>query len=97
PGDALCPYTTLFRSLALAHGQRGRELDDRVSTVVGAAVQTALVHLRRHEVLENPLGLLLGERLLGVLVLDELDSVEEALTADVTDRKSTRLNSSHVS
>jgi hypothetical protein len=70
---------------ALAHRQRRRELDDRVSAIIGTAVQAAFVHLRGHEVLEDPLGLLLGERLLGVLVLDEFDSVEETLTTDVTD------------
>src|SRR5699024_9497624 len=53
---------------ALAHRQRRRELDDRVSAIIAPAVQAAFVHLRGHEVLEDPLGLLLGERLLGVLV-----------------------------
>src|SRR5699024_4737852 len=70
---------------ALAHRQRRRELDDRVTAIIGTAVQAAFVHLRRHEVLEDPLGLLLGERLLGVLVLDEFDSVVESLTTYVTD------------
>src|SRR5699024_3698940 len=50
---------------ALAHRQRRRELDDRVSAIIGTAVQAAFVPLRGHEVLEDPLGLLLGERLLG--------------------------------
>src|SRR5699024_11967814 len=42
---------------ALAHRQRRRELDDRVTAIIGTAVQAALVHRRRHGFLEDLLRL----------------------------------------
>src|SRR5690606_15542056 len=58
--------------------QRRRELDDRVAAVVGAAVETGLEQGRGEEAAQQPLGLVGVERLLGGLVLDQLDAPEVA-------------------
>ena len=65
--------------------QRRRELDDRVAAVVGAAVQPGLEQRLGQEPAQQPLALLVVERLLGGLVLDQLDAEEEALAAHVAD------------
>lgn len=69
----------------LVGDQRRGELDDRVATVVGAAVETVVVQRLGEEAVQDALGLLVVEGLLGGLVLDELDAVEEAVAADVAD------------
>src|SRR3569833_415484 len=71
--------------LGLADDQRRGELDDRVAAVVGAAVEARLEQRRRQEAAQQPLGLLGVEGLLGRLVLDQLDPVEEPVAADVAD------------
>ena len=69
----------------LVGDQRRRQLDDRVAAVVGTAVQAVLEQRLGEEAVEDALGLLVGEGLLGGLVLDQLDAVEEAVAADVAD------------
>src|SRR5256885_8504669 len=76
PRSTLFPYTTLFRSGALAHlAQRGRG---------GEAVRTALLDLSRHLLLQA-----------GHPDHEELVQVGPA-DGEELDRKSTRLNSSHL-
>src|SRR4051794_25580283 len=65
--------------------QRGRELDDRVAAVVRATVEALGEQLLGDETEQDPLALLGAERLLGGLVLDELDPVEVPVAADVAD------------
>ena len=65
--------------------QRRRELDHRVAAVVGAAVEARLEQRLRQEAAQQPLRLVLVERLLGGLVLDQLDAEEVAVAADVAD------------
>src|SRR6185312_17375683 len=72
-----------FVELGLADGQRRRELDDGVAAVVGAAVQAVGKELLRQEVLQDPLRLIRGKRLLGGLVLDQLNAVEVPGAADI--------------
>src|SRR5688500_10605243 len=67
----------------LGADERGSELDDRVASVVGTAVEALGVQLLGDEAEEQALALLRGERLLGLLVLDQLDAVEVAVAADV--------------
>src|SRR6185312_16006318 len=55
-----------------------RELDDGVAAVVRTADQPVLEELARHEPAEQLLALLVGEALLGLLVLDELERLEVA-------------------
>src|SRR5436190_10896049 len=69
----------------LGAGQRRGELDDRVAAVVGPADQAGLEQRVRQVAAQQPLGLLVGERLPGGLVPDQLDPVEVAVTADVAD------------
>src|SRR6185312_6420535 len=69
--------------LRLPRHQWRRQLDDRIAAVVGAADQPALVQARRQEAAQQPVALLLGEGLLGLLVLHELERVEEAGAAQV--------------
>src|SRR5262245_13431311 len=71
--------------LVAVRDERRRELDDGVAAVVGAADQAVLEELARHEAAEELLALLVGEALLGVLVLDELERVEVARAANVAD------------
>ena len=71
--------------LLLPADQRGSQLHDWVAAVVGAAVQPGLPQRGGQEAAQQPLGLLVVEGLLGGLVLDQLDAVEEALAADVAD------------
>ena len=71
--------------LRLLGDERRRDLDDRVAAVVGTADEARLEEARREEVAEQGLALLLGERLARLLVLDELERVEEACPAQVTD------------
>src|SRR5437764_1461265 len=69
----------------LVGDERRGELDDRIATVVGAAVEAVVVEGLGEEAVEDALGLLLVEGLLGGLVLHEFDAVEEAVAADVAD------------
>ena len=69
----------------LVADQRGSELDDRVATVVGAAVEARVVQRLGQEAAQQLLRLLVVEGLLGVLVLDQLDAEEVAVAADVAD------------
>src|SRR5256885_343989 len=71
--------------MLLAADQRRCELDDRVTPVVGPAVEPSLEQRTGEEAAQQPFGLLSVEGLAGPLVLDELDAVEEASPADVTD------------
>src|SRR5258705_5115026 len=71
--------------LLLTADQRRRQLHDWVATVVGAAVQAGLEDRRREEAAQQPLALLVVERLLGGLVLDEFDAVEVPIAADIAD------------
>src|SRR6476469_454826 len=71
--------------LRLPDDERRRELDDRVATVVGAAVDAGVEQGLGQVAAQQPLGLLVVERLARVLVLDELDAVEVPGTADVAD------------
>src|SRR5215210_9545901 len=68
--------------LAVRYERRG-ELDDWVAAVVRAADQPVLEELARHEAPEQLLALLVGEALLRLLVLDELERMEVAGAADV--------------
>src|SRR4051812_46609083 len=74
-----------LRELLRTGDERRRELHDGVAAVVGAADQPAAEELAREVVVEQVVALLLAELLLGRLVLDELDRVEVAHSAHVTD------------
>ncbi len=69
------------------HGQRRRELDDGVPAVVGAAVEAGVEERAGEEAAQQPLALRVVERLPRRLVLDELDAVEVAGAAHVTDER----------
>src|SRR5215470_5165844 len=69
--------------MLLAAGQRRGELDDRVAAVVGAADQSGVEQGRGEEAAQQPLGLVVAERLTGCLVLDQLNPVEVPVAADV--------------
>src|SRR5690348_14755762 len=71
--------------LLRAADQRRRQLDHRVTAVVSAADETGLIQSRRHEAAQQPLALLVCERLPGRLVAHELDAEEVAIAADLTD------------
>src|SRR3954451_18179515 len=73
--------------LLLTADQRRRQLHDWVAAVVGATVQAGLEDRGRQETAQQPLGFFVVERLLGGLVLDEFDAVEETLAADVADNR----------
>jgi hypothetical protein len=62
-----------------AAGQGRGKLDHRVAAVVGAADQAGVEQRVRQEAAQQPLRLGVAERLLGVLVLDQLDAVEVAV------------------
>lgn len=68
-------------------GERRRQLDDRVAAVVGATVDAGVEKRLGQEAAEQPLALVVVERLPGRLVLDQFDAVEEAGAADVTDER----------
>src|SRR5690606_42015339 len=90
PRAPLFPYTTLFRSLALAAVRDGHDARGPAATVVAAGVTRAedldeVVVLRAQVVLH---GLV---RAIGVA-----DDDRQPLFDHAIDRKSTRLNSSHV-
>src|SRR5262245_44638140 len=55
--------------------KRRRELHDRVAAVVRAADQAGVIQALREEAAKQELRLLLVERLLAVLVLDQLQRV----------------------
>src|SRR4051795_12360732 len=74
-----------LRELLAAGDQRRCQLHYRVTAVVGAADQPALVELAGEEAAQQPLGLLVVEALLGLLVFDQLDRVEVAGPAHVAD------------
>src|SRR5436190_11845553 len=65
--------------------ERRRELDDRVAAVVRAADQTRLVEPSGEEPAQQVLGLRVGEGLLGLLVLHELERHEVPGAAHVAD------------
>src|SRR5579863_3857906 len=67
----------------LATDERRRELDDRVTAVVGAAHQPGVEQRLGQEPAQQPLGLVVVERLPGDLVLDQLDAVEVAGPPDL--------------
>ncbi|CUR59731.1 hypothetical protein NOCA2670019 [metagenome] len=71
--------------MGLVADQRGRELDDGVASVVCPAVEAFVVERLGQEAAQQLLGLGVVEGLLGRLVLDELDAVEVAGSADVAD------------
>src|SRR5215470_15221586 len=71
--------------MLLAAGQRRGELDDRVAAVVGAADQAGVEQGRGEEAAQQPLRLVVAERLAGIFVLDQLDPVEVPVAADVAD------------
>ena len=56
--------------LLLARDERRRDLDHRVAAVVGAADETALEQRSREKAAQEPLALVLGERLARLFVLD---------------------------
>lgn len=62
-------------------------MDDRVAAVVGPAVQAGVEQGGGEEPVQDPFGFVVGERLLGCLVLDQFDAVEEALPAHVADHR----------
>src|SRR5271168_1591456 len=67
----------------LVADQRRRELDHRVAAIVGAAVDARLEQRSGQEAPQQPFALAVVERLLGGLVPDQLDAVEEAFAADI--------------
>src|SRR5487761_756938 len=67
----------------LGAGQRGRELDDGVAAVVGPADEPGVEQRVRQEPAQQPLGLVVVERLACGLVLHQLAPVEVPDTADV--------------
>src|SRR5215469_4676282 len=71
--------------MLLAAGQRRGELDDRVAAVVGAADQAGVEQGRGQEAAQQPLRLVVAERLARNFVLDQLDPVEVPVAADVAD------------
>src|SRR5450631_2540765 len=72
--------------LGLADDQRRGKLDHRVTAVVGPAVQAGLEQRLGQEPAQQTLALVVVEGLAGGLVLDQLDPVEVALTADIADQ-----------
>src|ERR1700756_5939915 len=70
--------------LGLTADQRRRQLDDGIASVIGATVQPGLEQGRRPPAQQRP-AFLVGEGLLGRLVLDQFDAVEIPLAADVAD------------
>src|ERR1039458_7221263 len=71
--------------MLLGARQRRRKLDDRVTAVIGAADQAGVEQGLREEAAQQPLGLIVVERLFGGLVLDHLDAVEVTVAAHVAD------------
>src|SRR5271155_5138323 len=69
----------------LAADERRGELDHRVAPVVGAAYQPGIEQRVGQESAQQPLRLVVVERLPGGLVLDQLDAVEVASAADLPD------------
>ena len=84
-GEHLAQHAADLLELLGVGDQRRRQLDHRVAAVVGAADQPVLVERAGEEAAQQPLGLLVVEGLLGVLVLDQLDRVEVAGAAHVAD------------
>src|SRR5690606_41650163 len=70
--------------VALLADQRWSELHHRVTTVVGPAVEAGVEERLGQEAAQEVLTLLVGECLLGRLVLDQLDAVEVAVAPHVT-------------
>src|SRR5699024_11683852 len=95
PCTALLPYTTLFRSAAkkadriAAEGLAAIKIDGNTAAIVEVNSETDFVA-------KNPEFQELVDAILDVVVKNDVKTVEEALACD-GDRKSTRLNSSHVS
>src|SRR6185295_6780953 len=65
--------------------QRRRQLNHRIAAIVGPADQAAAEELAGDEAAQQPLRLLVGEPLLGLLILDQLDRLEVAVAADIAD------------
>src|SRR5438874_10522423 len=72
-----------FLELLGSRDQRRRELNHRVPAVVGTAYQPSPVELTGEEAAQQRLGFLVRERLLGLLVFDQLDGLEVACSAHV--------------
>src|SRR6185312_4310451 len=70
--------------LGLSADQRWSQLNDGLGAVVDAAVQPGFEE-RRRDVGEQLFAFFAGEGLLGGLVLDQFDSIEVTLAADVAD------------
>src|SRR5947209_9471534 len=70
---------------ALRGDQRGRDLDDRVATVVRPADEPLLVQPWRQEAAQKRLALVIVERCPRLLVLHELERVEVPRSAQVAD------------
>src|ERR1700740_3046460 len=71
--------------MLLAAGQRRGELDDRGAAGVDPADQAGVEQGGGEEAAQQPLRLVVTERLAGGLVLDQLDPVEVPVAADVAD------------
>ena len=69
----------------LSADKRGSELYDGVAAVVRTAVDAGLPHTRGDDAAKYPFTVVAGERLLGRLVLDQLDGPEVAVSPDVAD------------
>ena len=81
-----------FVELLLLADERRGELHDGVAAVIGAAVETGVEQSVRKEAAQDALGLGVGERLAGRLVLHQLDAEEEAVAADVADDRDALLD-----
>src|SRR5439155_23344966 len=71
--------------LRLRRDQGRRDLDHRISAIVGAADQAAFEEPGREELTQEQLALVLGEGLARFPILHELERVEEPGPANVTD------------
>src|SRR5690606_41200881 len=91
PRSSLFPYTTLCRSLGVAQERRARALD---------LVRPTGEHVAAVRELQRPLGVLLDHQYCYARLVDLgnllEDHVDEERRQSGRDRKSTRLNSSHV-
>src|SRR5229473_4791336 len=85
PGEHGAQYPLDLVEVLLTADQRRGKLDDRVAAVVGAAYQSGVEQRVGQEPAQQPLGLVVGERLARDLVLDHLDAVEVPGAADVDD------------
>src|SRR5205807_10381066 len=92
PPSTLFPYTTLFRSLPrLVHQLSGNVL--QVDVLASKLIRQLLAQVGRHRL---RLGRVVGEKREGFDVEHEALRRSSGPTLDALDRKSTRLNSSHL-